>query len=88
MIVGLLPRSFRPRRHLWQGLPTPRRAMHLLGIAITHAAAQAVTILIIDRQITVVERATGEVLFHRTVNPNRTRWRTNNGSPADGRTPA
>ncbi len=56
--------------------------MHHLGI--THAR-KAVTILITEHQVTVVERATGEILATHTIHPTRTYWRNQQREP--GRLP-
>ncbi|RIQ19462.1 hypothetical protein [Jiangella rhizosphaerae] len=59
-----------------------RRAgrMHHLGVGITHAG-KAVTILITDHQVTVVDRSTGEILATHTISPTRTYWRNEQREP-------
>ncbi len=59
--------------------------MHHLGIGVTHAA-KAVTILITDQQVTVVDRSTGEILATHTIDPARTYWRNQQREP--GRWPS
>lgn len=64
------------------GKLTLRRAgkLHHLGTGKTNAK-KPVIILVDDAAVTVVDRATGEILSEHTIDPTRNYWRNNQGSP-------
>ena len=64
-----------------------RRAgrMHHLGIGPAHARKRVLAFAD-DHHITVADLNTGEVLSTHLIEPNKSYWRNQNKSPADGRT--
>ena len=64
------------------GRMTLRRAgrMHHLGVGAAHARTRVLAFAD-DHQITVAELATGEVLSHHLIDPDKTYWRNQNRTP-------
>lgn len=67
------------------GKLTLRRAgtLHHLGIGRAHAGREAL-ILVDDHEVTITDRATGEILGSYDINPNRNYWANKNKKPGQG----